>query len=255
MALKRFYRQVAVESGDAGHGVTLDGRPVRTPAKAPLLLPTRALAEAIAAEWDAQQDEIEPRTMPMMQLASTAIDRVTPRRDAVITEIASYAETDLLCYRADGPIGLVTRQATQWQPVLDWAAGTYDAPLSVTEGVMPVPQSPAAVAALRAAVADCDAFELAAVYMLTVASGSLVLALAVRDSADGPPTPPATRASSTRNGRLPNGGGTRWRKAGATARGPRSCRRRVFWLSCRGEARRAMRGCGRRRRGDGRHHQ
>ena len=182
MALKRFYRQVAVESGDAGHGVTLDGRPVRTPAKAPLLLPTRALAEAIAAEWDAQQDEIEPRSMPMMQLASTAIDRVTPRRDAVITEIASYAETDLLCYRADGPIGLVTRQATQWQPVLDWAAGTYDAPLSVTEGVMPVPQSPAAVAALRAAVADCDAFELAAVYMLTVASGSLVLALAVRDS-------------------------------------------------------------------------
>lgn len=181
MALKRFYREVAVESGEAGHSVTLDGRSVRTPAKAPLLLPTRALAEAIADEWDAQQDEIEPRTMPMMQLASTAIDRVMPRRDAVITEIASYAETDLLCYRADGPVGLVTRQATQWQPMLDWAADAFDAPLSVTEGVMPMPQPPAAVAALRAAVADCDAFALAAVYTLTVVSGSLVLALAVRD--------------------------------------------------------------------------
>lgn len=186
MAVKRFYRQVAVEGGASGHGVALDGRAVRTPSKAPLTLPTRALAEAIAAEWDAQQDEIRPRTMPMMQLASTAIDRVRPRRDAVIGEITTYGETDLLCYRADGPTGLVVRQATEWQPMLDWAAGRYEAPLTVTEGVMPVAQSPGAVAALRAAVAECDEFVLAALYNITVASGSLVLALAVRDSALDP---------------------------------------------------------------------
>ncbi len=188
MAIKRFYRQVAVESIKAGHGVTLDGRAVRTPAKAPLVLPTLALAEAIAAEWDAQEDEVRPHTMPMTQLASTAIDRVMPRRDAVIAEIASYAETDLLCYRADAPVSLSARQAKQWQPVLDWAADALEAPLAVTEGVMPVPQPPAAVAALRAAVADCDDFALAAVYNLTMVSGSLVLALAVRDSEMEPET-------------------------------------------------------------------
>jgi chaperone required for assembly of F1-ATPase len=186
MAVKRFYKKVAVESVEAGYGVTLDGRAVRTPSKAALVLPTRGLADAVAAEWDAQAGEIKPQSMPMMQLASTAIDRVMPRRDAVIAEIASYGETDLLCYRADGPTGLVVRQATQWQPMLDWAADTYDAPLAVTEGVMPTPQPPAAVAALRAAVAECDAFVLAALYTLTVASGSLVLALAVRDSAMDP---------------------------------------------------------------------
>jgi chaperone required for assembly of F1-ATPase len=186
MAVKRFYKKVAVESVEAGYGVTLDGRAVRTPSKAALVLPTRGLADAVAAEWDAQAGEIKPQSMPMMQLASTAIDRVMPRRGAVIAEIASYGETDLLCYRADGPTGLVVRQATQWQPMLDWAADTYDAPLAVTEGVMPTPQPPAAVAALRAAVAECDAFVLAALYTLTVASGSLVLALAVRDSAMDP---------------------------------------------------------------------
>lgn len=186
MAIKRFYREVAVTSGARGHAVSLDGRPLRTPMRAPLDLPTRALAEAVAAEWAAQKSEIEPQTMPMTQLASTAIDRVRPRRDAVIAEIASYAETDLLCYRADRPSGLVARQAAEWQPVLDWAAGQYDALLTVTAGVMPVPQPRAAVTALRAAVAECDEFVLAALHNLTVSSGSLVLALAVRDSALDP---------------------------------------------------------------------
>jgi chaperone required for assembly of F1-ATPase len=186
MAVKRFYKNVAVERGEGGYAVTLDGKGVRTPSKAALTLPSRALADAVAAEWEAQAGEIKPQTMPMTQLASTAIDRVMPRRDAVIAEIASYGETDLLCYRADGPTGLVVRQATQWQPMLDWAADTYDAPLAVTEGVMPTPQPPAALAALRAAVAGCDDFSLAALYTLTVASSSLVLALAVRDSALDP---------------------------------------------------------------------
>lgn len=184
--MKRFYKEVAVDSGDEGYAVTLDRRPVRTPAKQPLMLPTRALADAIAGEWQEQQDQIRPQTMPMMQLASTAIDRVRPRRDAVINEIAAYAETDLLCYRADSPTELVARQAQEWQPVLDWAAGQFDASLSVTEGVVPVPQPPGAVRALRTAVAGCDEFVLSALYSLTMVSGSLVLALAVRDSALDP---------------------------------------------------------------------
>jgi chaperone required for assembly of F1-ATPase len=124
--------------------------------------------------------------MPMMQLASTAIDRVRPRRDSVIDEIASYAETDMLCYRADSPVELAARQAKEWQPMLDWAANQYDASLGVTEGVMPLTQPPAAVLALRAAVAGCDEFALSALYTLTTVSGSLVLALAVRDSALDP---------------------------------------------------------------------
>ena len=184
--MKKFYREVAVVDGDGGYAVALDGRVVRTPAKVALLLPTRALAAAIAAEWDEQESEIKPQTMPMMQLASTAIDRVRPRRDAVIDEIAAYAETDLLCYRADGPESLVNRQASTWQPLLDWASGQFDAALDVTEGVIPVPQPPGAVRALRAAVADGDEFVLSALYTLTVTSGSLVLALAVRDSALDP---------------------------------------------------------------------
>lgn len=184
--MKRFYRETGVETGDGGYGVTLDRRRVRTPAKAELLLPTRALAEAIAAEWDEQEVEIRPDRMPMMQLASTAIDRVRPRRDAVIDEIAAYAETDMLCYRADGPVELVARQAKQWQPMLDWAASQYDASLAVTEGVIPINQPPGAVRALRAAVAGCDEFALSALYTLTTVSGSLVLALAVRDSAMDP---------------------------------------------------------------------
>lgn len=184
--MKRFYRETAVAGGDAGYTVTLDGRTVRTPAKAELLVPTRALAEAIAAEWDEQETEIRSHLMPLTQLASTAIDRVRPRREGVITEIATYAETDLLCYRADSPTELVARQAQQWQPMLDWAEGQFDAALTVTEGVIPVAQPEGALRALKAAVASCDEFVLSALYTLTTVSGSLVLALAVRDSALDP---------------------------------------------------------------------
>jgi chaperone required for assembly of F1-ATPase len=184
--MKRFYRETGVAAADGGYNVTLDGRAVRTPAKAPLTLPTRALAAAIAAEWDAQDSEIKPATMPLTQLASTAIDRVRPRREGVIDEIATYAETDLLCYRADSPVELAARQAKEWQPMLDWAAGQFDAALTVTEGVMPVSQPAGAVQALRMTVAECDEFVLSALYTLTVVSGSLVLALAVRDSAMDP---------------------------------------------------------------------
>lgn len=181
MALKRFYRQASAESGEDEHRVVLDGRAVRTPMKAPLVLPTRSLAAAIADEWAAQVDEIHPHTMPMTQLASTAIDRIRPRRDEIVDNVAAYAGTDLLCYRAGGPSTLVERQVAHWQPLLDWAALQFDAPLSVTSGVIPVEQPADALAAVRRAVAQGDEFTYAGLYSLTAACGSVVMALAVRD--------------------------------------------------------------------------
>lgn len=179
MALKRFYRETAVERVDGRIAVTLDGRPVRTPLRRLLVLPTEPLAEAIAAEWDAQGETVKPDTMPMTQFASTAIDRVSDRRGAVVDQVAGYGGSDLLCYRAEGPAELVARQAKSWQPLLDWAARHLGAGLTVTEGVMAVEQPPEALSALRAAVAAQDDFGLVALHDLTTALGSVVLALAV----------------------------------------------------------------------------
>jgi len=142
-------------------------------------LPSEALAEAIAAEWGGQAETIKPETMPMTQFASTAIDRVSGRRDEVIEEIAAYGGSDLLCYRAEGPADLVARQAEAWQPLLDWAAARLGADLAVTEGVIAVSQTPEALSALRMAVAAQDEFGLAALHNLTTTLGSVVLALAV----------------------------------------------------------------------------
>jgi chaperone required for assembly of F1-ATPase len=179
MALKRFYREASVEPVDGRITVALDGRPVRTPQRKLLHLPTGTLAEAIAAEWDAQEETVKPDTMPMTQFASTAIDRVSEQRAAVIDEVAAYGSTDLLCYRAEGPPALVARQAKAWQPLLDWAARRFDVNLNVTEGVIIVEQPPAALAALRTVLADQDAFGLAALHNLTAGLGSVVLALAI----------------------------------------------------------------------------
>lgn len=182
MALKRFYKVCAVESTAGGLAVTLDGRSIKTPGKVPLTLPSKPLAEAVAEEWAAQGDEIDADSMPMMQLASTAVDRVVPRRDTVIDDIAAYGRTDLLCYRAEHPAALVERQGALWQPLLDWAALRYDAPLLVTGGVIPVDQPENSMAAVRTAVAESDDFALSGLYSLTVACGSVVLALAVREN-------------------------------------------------------------------------
>ncbi len=186
--MKRFYSEAAVAPDQIGSGVAfgtftvaLDGRPIRTPAKRSLTLASQALAQAIAAEWQAQKDEVRPQTMPLTKLASTAIDRVRDRPGAVVDEIARYAETDLLCYRAEGPEELVARQHTTWQPLLDWAAERFQAHLQVTTGVVPMAQAPAAVAALRAAVAAHDAMVLAALQTATAATGSAVLGLAVAE--------------------------------------------------------------------------
>ncbi len=178
-SFRRFYREAAARPGETGYRVELDGRPIRTPAKSILELPSRSLAEAIAEEWASQGDTVRPHTMPLMRLAATAIDRVRTARERVIDEILSYAETDLLCYRATGPAELVRRQDAAWQPVLDWVAGRFGARFAVTRGIVPVPQEPAALETLRDHVGSQDEFALAALHGLTVACGSVLLALAV----------------------------------------------------------------------------
>lgn len=177
--MKRFYREAVPVAGERGHGVALDGKPLRTPAKAALIVPTAVLAGAIAAEWRAQGAEIAVPAMPLTRLASTAIDLVASRRDAIVAETANYAGTDLICYRATHPPVLVKRQLMVWQPLLDWLTEYFDAPLHVTTGVTPVAQPPASLAALKAVVASHDAMHLTALRLATAASGSLAIGLAL----------------------------------------------------------------------------
>lgn len=181
----RFYKTVSVAPGKPGggrdHGVYLDGRPIRTPGGQRLAVPSAPCAEAIAAEWRAQSERIDVATMPLTQLASTTLDRVGPHAAAVIEMLLGYAGADLLCYRAETPADLVTRQHRQWQPLLDWAAARWDAHLVVTSGIVPVPQPAAALDALRRALEAFDPWELAGLAVIAQACGSLVLALALVD--------------------------------------------------------------------------
>lgn len=176
---KRFWKKAQAEACDDGFTVLLDGRPVRTPAKAPLAVPTLVMAQAIAAEWDAQQELIDPRTMPVTRGANAAIDKVRTQRDEVVDLLAEYGDSDLLCYRAAGPEGLIRKQVEAWDPMLDWAADALGVRLAVGEGVMHVAQSPEALAQLRNELAAFDEFALAAVHDLISLSGSLILALGV----------------------------------------------------------------------------
>ena len=184
--MKRFYREAAVIAERDGYSVALDDRPVRSPGKAALVAPTRALAEFLAAEWNAQQDDVIPDSMPMTRFANSAIDRVRPHRDQVVEQIAGYVETDLLCYRADRPEALAERQEQAWQPLLDWVAARYGAALRVTRDARPIAQEEAAVAAVRVVVAGYEDFALSALHALTSASGSVVLALAVAEGRISP---------------------------------------------------------------------
>jgi chaperone required for assembly of F1-ATPase len=177
--MKRFYQAVSVTEEDALFSVALDGKPLRTPAKAPLPLPRRRLAEAIAAEWQAQGERVRPHTMPLMRLASTAFDLVARRKPAVVAELAAYGGTDLLCYRAEQPPELAARQQAVWQPLLDWATLRYDAPLLVTAGIVPVTQPEASLKALAAAVDAFAPLPLTALHAAVTASGSLILGLAL----------------------------------------------------------------------------
>ena len=162
-----------------GWGVTLDGRPLRTPARQELSVPSEGLAAAIAAEWDAQHPDIRPHTMPLTRLAATAIDRTAEKRAEIVADIANYAATDLVCYRAEHPPALAARQAAVWQPLIDWAAGRYDAGLAATAGIVPKPQSPASLKAFAAIVLSFDDFRLTALHAATAACSSLVIALAL----------------------------------------------------------------------------
>lgn len=175
---KRFWTDTQVKPAEGGYTVALDDRPLRTPQKAPLVLPTQALAEAVAAEWAAQEDEIRPEAMPFTRTSNSAIDKVAVQHDEVADLLAAYGETDLVCYRAEGPEGLVARQAEAWDPVLDWAEQTLDVRLVPVTGIIPAPQDPAALDRLSTLTHAFGAFELAAFHDLVSLSGSLLLGFA-----------------------------------------------------------------------------
>lgn len=177
--MKRFYTDVTIAEG----AILLDSRPVRTPLRAALALPTPMLAEAIAEEWRAQGERIDPRSMPLTGLANAAIDRVAPDARAFAAPLAAYAETDLLCYRAAAPPELAAAQAEAWDPLLDWARARYDVRFVVTAGIVPVAQPPATVGRLSEALAAREAFALAGMAPLVTIAGSLVAALAVAERA------------------------------------------------------------------------
>lgn len=176
--MKRFYKAVAAEKIEGGFVVTLDGRPIKTPGKATLLMPTAAVAALAVAEWDEQGDEVKPLKMPVTCLVNTAIDRVQGRMDEVASEIVAYGGNDLICYRAHDPDDLVERQCTLWDPYVTWSAETLNAPLKVTSGIVHVSQEQATIDALAEAVATYDAFALTGLHALTTGLGTLVLALA-----------------------------------------------------------------------------
>src|SRR4051812_32862550 len=181
--MKRFYKTTETDAADGGFRVLLDGRPMRTPAKAVLVVPSAPLADAIAGEWRdvPEKAEINASHLPLTRLAATGLDRVANQRSRVIDDTAKYAASDLLCYRATDPPSLVQRQSELWQPLLDWAAERYRAPLAVVSGTTFVNQPHDALAALRGAVTMHGDLALAALYNLTHIAGSLVIALAVSE--------------------------------------------------------------------------
>lgn len=181
--LKRFWKAVDVVEGEGGWSITLDGRTPKTPAHAKLTLPTEAAARLVAEEWAAQGEFIEPGTMPATRLASTAIDRVSQTREPVADEIAAYAGSDALCYLAEHPTPLVTRQAQQWAPWREWAASELGVMLVSAEGIVHCPQDPAAIARVRDLALWLDDFALTGLATAVPLLGSAVLGLALQRGA------------------------------------------------------------------------
>ena len=179
--MKRFYKEVSITEANGGYAVALDGKPIKTPAKATLSLPTRALAEAVAEEWRDQEETIEPEDMPLTRLANSAIDKVASACDQVVDGTSAYGANDLLCYRAEEPPELATAQAAAWDSYLDWAKERFGAEAVVTKGILPVEQPDDLRTALHAAVADYDNFALAGLNSATALAGSLIIALAVAE--------------------------------------------------------------------------
>lgn len=175
MSRRRFYKEARATPEKT---VTLDGQPIKTPGKRPLQLPTMALAEAIAAEWQAQGEKIDPATMTLTKLANTAIDRVAPSRVRIIAEMIDYAGSDLVCYRADRPPDLVASQRQHWDPVLAWAAAQLRADLVTATGVVHVPQPQAGLEALRTHFESIESFALTAIHnMMTLTGSGLIAAM------------------------------------------------------------------------------
>lgn len=181
--MKRFWKTVSVERTESGWEIRLDGRPVRTPGRVPLAVPTQAMADAIADEWRAVGDDIDPRAMPLTGLANAAIDRIAPDPRTFAAGLARYGESDLLCYRSDHPALLRERQDRMWDEPLDWARARYDVHFEIVTGIMHRDQPQATLARLADAITARDAFELAALNHVVTITGSLVLALALAERA------------------------------------------------------------------------
>jgi chaperone required for assembly of F1-ATPase len=181
--VKRFWKDVSIEQEGEGWGIRLDGRPMHTPARAPLVVPTQALARAISAEWLECGEDVDPRAMPLSGLANAAIDRVAADKAGFVARLGRYAEADLACYRAEGPRALVERQSESWDPLLGWARRHFDVDFAATCGLVHIDQPPATVERLVHAIAALDAFHLAGLSPLVTIVGSLVTALAVLENA------------------------------------------------------------------------
>jgi len=179
-AVKRFYKAATVGEG---RRILLDGKPVKTPGRRDLALPSDALAEAIADEWNAVGEQIDPRAMKLSGLANAALDRIAPDPAGFARGLAAYGESDLLCYRAEAPAGLVRRQSESWDPIIAWAQQRYDAVFELATGVVHVAQPAETLARLDAALAALDPFALAGLSPLVTVSGSLLIALALAEGA------------------------------------------------------------------------
>ena len=186
--MKRFYTQAEASPVEGGWQIMLDGRPVKTPGRQDLVVPSERLGQAIAGEWQAQGDEVNPRAMPLTGLANAAIDRVTPDPASFARGLARYGEGDLLCYRAEGPEALAARQILLWDPLLAWARRRFDVDFETACGVIHRPQHQETIDRLARAVAARDAFALAALSPLVTVSGSLVIGLALTEAAIDPDT-------------------------------------------------------------------
>jgi chaperone required for assembly of F1-ATPase len=184
--VKRFWKAAEAVERDGAWTVELDGKPLRTPGRELLTVPTRQLAEAIAAEWDSVDDKVDPRAMALTGLANAAVDRVAPDRAAFASGLANYGQGDLACYRAEAPPKLVQRQAASWDPLLAWARRRFDVDFRTTSGILHVEQPAATVERLAHAVAALDPFRLAALSPLVTIGGSLIAALGVVEGAFSP---------------------------------------------------------------------
>lgn len=181
--MKRFWKEVTVAREDGGWGIALDGRPVRTPQRAPLAVASAALAEAIAAEWRDVGETIDPSAMPMTGLTNAAIDLATPDLAAFAAPVAAYAESDLFCYRDARDAALQAEQSAVWNPLLAWAEARYGIEFVLTQGVLPVDQPAATVATLKGAALEQDAWRITALTPLVTIGGSLVAGLALLEEA------------------------------------------------------------------------